>query len=541
MMLWNILRPRFWEMRHMWAGMSLSRRILSILGLLVISGFVLSVFILMIIGLTGARGKGYLAALLPTSFFTMIFFMIIQLGDTLQQLYLAPDLFWLNQAPLRKLDVYLAKLIECTFSLWLPTFFFLGMLIALGVAQNAPFLYYPLIVCIILALLALVTVSGMLIIMLLARIIPVRRMRELFPVLMGVVSIGGFIAQQAFLARFHSNTPSIEILTTSLQNIPQMLLVSIVAVTAAGIWAAGGYFVFSAVNEQALNAIQTAQPPKARRSSPLSSPAVPALPDRVDFFAYFFPAEQLNIMIKDWITLRRDPQRATNLVLTPLMVIIFMLPSFGWQDFSSTGYWLMLFYAAMFSMNSGQGIALPSFTQEARVFSFIYRSPVSMRSVMAAKLWAAWIPAALIWSIVLCAGALFMHLPLWQWAVINTMVLVCLAGTCIVMVGISALSADLAAISPRPKLTGPMAWVAMLVGLFWNFCVLGITCSLILFLAADNPLVTGMLSTLDVPTIPSFVPLLAALICLLGLVAATIPITWFWLSGLKRLNNWEQT
>ena len=84
-MLWNILRPRFWELRHQLLDASWRKRVLIILGLLIILGFTLGVFIMLIFGLAGPRGKGYLSALLPTSFFALLFFMIIQLGDTLQQ------------------------------------------------------------------------------------------------------------------------------------------------------------------------------------------------------------------------------------------------------------------------------------------------------------------------------------------------------------------------------------------------------------------------------------------------------------------------
>ena len=536
-MLWNILRPRFWELRHQLIETSWRKRILIILGLLVILGFTGGLFVSLVFGLTGPRNKGYLSVLLPTSFFTFFLFMVIQLGDTLQQLYLSPDLFWLNQAPLRKWDIYLAKLVECTFSLWLPILFSLGMLITLGIAQGAPLVYYPLVIMVLFGLLMLATVTGMLVIMALTRIIPPHRLRELFPAVMAVVSISGIFLQRLFFNRFTTNpVNSFQILTTSLQDPWQMALLTVLVSAAAAIWISFGYGVFVLVNENAINAMQWVRAPKTK------SPTVSAgsILKQVPFWVNLFPPEQFNIMIKDWTTLRRDPQRATNLVLTPVMMIIFMLPSLGWKDFSASSYWLMLFYGAIFSMSSGQGVALSAFTQEARVFSFIFRSPIKMSSVMLAKFWSAWLPTALLWTVVLGGSALLIHLSFWQWAALNGMVLFCLAGTCFVMVAISARWADLSVISARSRLTGPMAWVGVLVGSSWNFLGLGLTISLIFWLAADSPLVSGLLDSLNLSAVPTYIPILTAAASLTGIVLACIPLGLFWLSGLKRLKNWEQ-
>ena len=200
----------------------------------------------------------------------------------------------------------------------------------------------------------------------------------------------------------------------------------------------------------------------------------------------------------------------------------------------------MLFYGAMFSMSSGQGIALSAFTQEARVFSFIFRSPVKMSSVMLAKFWSAWLPTSIFWTAVLGGSALFLRLPFWQWAALNALVLYCLAGTCFVMVAISARWADLSVISTHPRLTGPIAWVGMLVGLCWNFLGLGLTVSLIFCLAAGSSLVNGLLDSFNLAAVPTYIPILTAAACLTGIVLACIPLGLFWLSGLKRLKNWEQ-
>jgi hypothetical protein len=538
-MLWNILRPRVWQLRHQWTDAPLRNRILMVIGLLAIVGFVGFMFVLLIIGLFGSRGRGYLATLLPTSFFSMIFFTILQLGDTLHQLYLSPDLFWLNQAPLRKLDIYLAKLVECSLTLWLPFLFSLATLTALGIAQAAPFLFYPLSWLTLLALLLLATVTGMLVIMLVAQIIPPRRMREFFPALLALVSIGGVFLQRLLIPRsaLNTNTLYIQGLTTSLQDPLQMGLVTVLSLVASGVWVALGYAVFSAVNERAINAIQIVQMPKMRTAPALQSAGTN---NPLNLLARLFPSSQWNIMVKDWLTLRRDPQRFTNILLIPLMMILFMLPAVGWKDFSTSGYWLMLFYAALSGMNSGQSTALASFTQEARTFSFIYRSPVSMATVMAAKFWAAWIPNALLWTLVMSGGAFFLHLAFWQWGVLNGMILVCLTGTCFAMVGISARSTDLTTLSLHARLTGPMAWVALGVALVWNCLILGLTTSLIFFLGANTPLVMDFVSTFSNQPVPVWIPLAAVIFSLVGLVIMSIPIGLFWRSGLNRLKRWEQ-
>ena len=69
---------------------------------------------------------------------------------------------------------------------------------------------------------------------------------------------------------------------------------------------------------------------------------------------------------------------------------------------------------------------------------------------------------------------------------------------------------------------------------------MGLTISLIFWLAADSPLVSGLLDSLNLSAVPTYIPILTAAASLTGIVLACIPLGLFWLSGLKRLKNWEQ-
>ncbi|MCE1253891.1 MAG: hypothetical protein LWX83_10125 [Anaerolineae bacterium] len=533
-MLWKILRARLWLLRRSLWGKDIRQRITNIVIFLVILGGAGSVFVLLVNALNGLTSPKMIFAMLPSAIYTLVFFMIIKLADTLYQRYLSPDLFWLNQAPLSRRDIYLAKVVECSLALWLPALFFYALIVALGLTLSLSPLFFISSILLILSLVFWVTIAGMIIIMFLAQIIPARRIREMLPLAIAAFSIGAILLQRTHLTTNKLSTFDFSSMPFQ-DSFVEFYGVTLLAVVVTLCFCWLGYLLYKVSNDKAINAIQMV-------SMPINTPKTgsqPGLSEILVYLSMFFPSDQINIIRKDWTILRRDLQRATNLVLTPLMMGVIMIPMMGSDDMYVAGYWIMLLYAALFGMNSSQSLAIPTFSLEARSFSFIFRSPVKMKSVMWAKFWSAWIPTALVWVIVLSIGSVLVHLNLWQWLVLVVMNIVCVAGSCFVGVAASARSADFSAVSPRPKLNGPTVWLALLYSFIWNLSILLFTCCLIFVLSPNAIAVKTFLESIPF-TIPSFIFWIGAIGGLIVCGLISIPMILLWLSGLHRLEKWQQ-
>ncbi|MDR3577335.1 MAG: hypothetical protein P4L50_26025 [Anaerolineaceae bacterium] len=143
--------------------------------------------------------SGAFAAILITSF-----------GVLLQALYLAGDMDFLLAAPIPIHAVFITKLLQAI----LPNFgliclFSLPLLFGLGASGNYNFLYYPLVV-IVLAAMALSAASlSALLVMLIVRIVPARRVAEIIGFATATISIicsqSGQFARYSNISRLQAN------------------------------------------------------------------------------------------------------------------------------------------------------------------------------------------------------------------------------------------------------------------------------------------------------------------------------------------------
>jgi hypothetical protein len=203
-------------------------------------------------------------------------------------------------------------------------------------------------------------------------------------------------------------------------------------------------------------------------------------------------------------------------------------------------------YAGLFGLNASQGSALPAFVLEGRRLMLLRQTPVSMRAVLWAKFWAAYLPTLLAWALVLAAYGAFLRLAAWQVAALVLVTAVGLVGLCAIMVPIGALGADFAVTEARPKLAGPataLSWLGLLLGAGWQAGVLALSLWLILALGQTTELVT--LTRAALRALPplgrmfaasnAWVPGLAAAGCVgLAFIASRL-----WAAAQRRLETWE--
>jgi hypothetical protein len=490
-------------------------------------------------------GEGMLAALLPTLLMSLLFFTLIQLADTLHQLFLAPDLQWLLRAPLTHSAIFLAKLIECTFSLWLPALIMTALFLTLGVAQSAPLLYFPLILAAILSLVLGVTALGMLLVFLLGALFPPKKLRELLPIGFAFASIGGILGQQWMLERLATWSIALKVMLTALLDTTQMLWLTMILVVCAVLVCGLTYVAFRGFYFPLFSRLQVVDSPMrlGRRNGKPNGSANAHARSSVGFFAAF-PASARFMLEKEWFALTREPRQMSNLIVIPLMTMVIMLPMLRMEGpLRPLLFWLIMVYSGMFGINSAEGQALSSFAMEGRRFVFYRVAPVNLSAVMWSKYWISWLPAAVPWVLVLALGGWLLGFPLWQTGTLIAFMLLLLAGTAAVCIPISAQEADLSAESTNPKMSGPAAWIALGLGLIWMLLLLVIVIGVLFQWAGESELIVAAYS------IARAVPLISPLFPANGLVYLVVGFSGvlifgfvlrrMWLAAIHRLENWE--
>jgi ABC-2 type transport system permease protein len=362
---------------------------------------------------------------------------LISFGVLLQALYLSGDMDFLLSTPVPIRAVFVAKLLQAV----LPNFalvclFALPVLFGLGVSAGYTPLYYPAIV-ILLSMLALAAAGlAALMVMVIVRIFPARRVAE---VLGFIGAISSFVCSQTGqFARFSNLSPDQATLALALVsrfNQPWSPIA----------WAGGGVvhlgkgnwligfgqiflvlFITAAVFGISLVAAErlyytgwaSMQNQGRKRRPPRLEGTRLRIPKVSDLAKHFFPAPVWAMMLKDWLVLRRDLRNLSQLI-TPLIIGIvyaFMILRGGgraspgpseapiwvtslmdsFQTYASVGLSLFVGWMLLGRL-AGMG-----FSHEGRSFWLLKTSPVSGESMIAAKFLVAYLPTlGLSWAYLL--------------------------------------------------------------------------------------------------------------------------------------------
>ena len=371
---------------------------------------------------------------LPAIFVSGAFIGILltSFGVLLQALYLAGDMDFLLSTPTPIRAVFLSKMLQAI----LPNFsliclFALPVLYGMGVAQGYNLLFYPLVLITLAALaLAAAGISGLLV-MLIVRIFPARRVAEVIGFVGATLSF--FCSQSGNLARFNEPTP--EQATQALTMIERLDrpwsplswagrgLVGI----GEGNWLAGGgyllltlglagavfFFALNTAERLYYNGWANMKVSKQRKKAAVRSQTAAAQARRKSvlapltaFFERNLPSAVRAIVIKDWMVLRRDLRNLSQLI-TPLifgMVYAFMMLRDGGDATAGQGEapeWFMknvavyanvglsLFVSWMLTARlAGMG-----FSQEGQSYWMLKTAPISAVQLVAGKFLVAFLPS----------------------------------------------------------------------------------------------------------------------------------------------------
>ncbi len=532
--------------RLVWYGLSIYLFVMVVRGTQELFSLVLAFF---------PAGAGTLLNTFFAGLFTIALFWGI--GTNLNQLFLRSDMELLLSLPIARRDIFLLKLAEATWSILIGGLLGLAAGIGFGWASGAPWFYYPWLLTAILLVMAMLVSLSMLLIMLIVRVLPAKRARDLSAVLFtltfGVLWFAWMILTQRAepIAYFVEHTDSLARLGHSLRWLPTSWLALSLEALCSQQW---GAFVFSAtaVLAGALLLIGLAYRVydvtfyRSRAAFHEMRPTIghPAVTrrQRLPLLARLYPRPAREIAVKDWAILRRDPRWLSSLIM-PLIMGAFYIYWLGFQQRASlplgAEFWAATLLCPFVAWFFALAVNVPAIGAEGKNIELVRSLPLSAGALMAAKA-AATAPFLLAISVVVTAvlGALLALPAPWFWlALVQNSVLSLLfafAGT-----AAGSIDPQFLADHPRRSVGVTGTYLSLFLFAFLAAAQLVLSAGLMILLAPDDP-ASGLVMTLwqTALRLPPLVPLMlgaavATYLIALGAVAAA------WELGRRRLERWQ--
>lgn len=404
-------------------------------------------------------------ATVPVIVFTATFIGILltSFGLLLQALYLAGDMDFLLSAPVPIRAVFISKMLQAI----LPNFglillFGLPLLYGLGASEGYNILYFPLVILLLSAMALAAAGLSSLLVMLIVRVFPARRVAEVLGLFVGLVSIlcsqSGQIANwtdvsqqqasQAFqlVSQVNSSWSPFAWGGRGLVGIGQGHWLIGSGLIIATLVLAIGIFFFSLQTAErwyftGWAGLQTDTVKKKKRHH---VPETSKGGLRYLSSYRFIPASTVAIIQKDFIMMRRDLRNMSQLI-TPLIFGVIYAVLFirgGGQAPEGRGQapaWMLeAFNNLMVYGNVGislfvswtflSRVALTVFSQEGRNYWMIKSAPMSSGRILTAKFIVSYLPAlSLGWGFILVISFL-QHAPLSIFVYSLLVVTFCIAG-----------------------------------------------------------------------------------------------------------------
>lgn len=395
---------------------------------------------------------------------------------TLSELYLRSDLDLMMASPLKIEGLFVTKLAGLVIaSSGMVGFFFLSVLSGYGRALDASAVFYLATVFLVVILSILLSAIDMSLVMLLARIMPAKRIQGLVIVLSGAVGATFWLMIQFISRRTDASPPGTPF---AFPAPPQLrgLITSYPARALSAIQASDGLsFVYQTsvflVLTLGLAFITywifrvTFYEGNARvRAAPISR-SVSSRPRLRERLGRVFPQPIRGLVIKDWLSLPRD-LRYLSTLLTPLVMVVFLTV----RAFSPTGVpslWASVAPVGLLCLFVATGTALPSIGMEGRNFALLRSLPISVDQIMIGK-FAAFGPVVLMITLTALV-------PLALWRGVSPFLLASMAvvsvwlsaGVTALAVGVGALGAKFDADSAQKAVSPGSSVIAVVVGILF--------------------------------------------------------------------------
>ncbi|HEV2029362.1 MAG TPA: hypothetical protein VGS16_12660 [Candidatus Dormibacteraeota bacterium] len=325
-----------------------------------------------------------------------VLMLVIGFPTVIATLYVGRDLLQLVLAPIRPMEIFLARLLlAMSANLLISSLVLMGTL-GVGVGSGAPLVFYPLAISLIFVQVLIVTALQAILMSLVLQWIPARLARDVAAAVAGLAGAGFYLAwnltlRQSFTPR---NRPDLPNLNTALQNVEWLPSAwpahALSAVIAGRLGAAATWLVFSL----ALAGLTIAAAGIMYRRTLLAGLGVFGGPQAVWKRSTARPTVVVTrrgagspsraIALKDWLSYRRDIRRLSRMLPAFLFPIGYALTFFR-PSRSINGFWTEVFLFGFISMFLSSALATPSIPSEKRGFQLLRMAPMTMWQVIRAK------------------------------------------------------------------------------------------------------------------------------------------------------------
>jgi hypothetical protein len=347
-----------------------------------------------------------------------VLMLVVGFPTVIASFFVGRDLLLLVLAPIRPVDMFIARLLlAMSANLLISSLLLMGTL-GVGVGSGAPFAFFPLAVILVFVQVLVVTALQSILMSLVLQWIPARLARDVAAAVAGLAGAGFYLAWNVNLRQSFSpqSRPDLSNLTAVAQQVgwlpsawPGHALSAVVAgnATAAAAWlilllALAGLLTAAAeilYRHTLLAGLGVFGGPQAVwRRGPAKRAAAVAKQGAAS------PAQA--IALKDWLSYRRDIRRLSRLLPAVLFPIGYAFTFF--RPSRINGFWTEVFLVAFISMFMASALATPSIPSERRGFQLLRMAPMTMWQVMRAKVLLTLAPVlalTLLFSVVLGAAS----------------------------------------------------------------------------------------------------------------------------------------
>ena len=539
-MLWKILRPRYWILDRKVRAINKAVLLGAILLLSFGGRWVYDNLIRDYLAYLGSeQAASAIATFLPLGLASFLLFALLGLGDTMGQLYLAPDLELLMVAPVSYRAIFAVKLLQCSRATVVPGLAFGAFMLALGMARDATIVYYPLVVTLILSTMILTTSVIMILVIALVRFIPPHKVRTWIPVtavlVTAVLAMGSqwvaqwLVGQAALLQFFGRVLFGRSWLALAVAGVGGLALATSLA----------AYWAFSTSFYEGWNRFR--EVPVRRGASSRSSRRAGG----VSWLARPLPAPLRHLVVKEWLDLRRDPRNLINLG-QPLVLIAVILSLFLGVGKSNPAlyplrFWAIWIFLPLFITNLPLNTSLIAVAQEGHNIDLLRGAPAVIKDALRAKYLATWVPMALTWCIVLVLAGLWMRFSLLQIGLLVGVSVWGLAGASAVTTALGGLTVDFTADQVKRGVPWWASSLAMGLNLVFVLLTIATAAGLVLYLFPESGGVVGHLLAEAGGEAQAFLGRAELLLVPLNIQAVFwIGVKLLWDAAVRRLEGWEK-
>lgn len=422
-MFWRIIRPQYWiaDRRLRQAD---KRVVIVIIVALSLGGqWVYNQYVPQLVALaTNTAAPLIIANMLLSGIYLFMMLGLLGIDDLLRQLFLSPEMELLFVAPIPQRILFAVKLWQGSRVIVRPALIYAAVLLGFGAARGVALLYYPLVLGLVIGVALLVTAVLITLVLLLARRLPPQRVRAWLPLVLALLP--------ALLAFSYSSVLNwLAAQTVWLEGVAQALMMPLHLLPALGVVAAlalaatvVAYRTFCASFLLGWNQLQSV-PTAAKEKRAVETAVFPAAPSTYPRLRRL-PAPLRHFAPKEWLILRRSPQRLTGLFIGFVPIMLILLPLLfserkndpQWQPFF---FWMLLVLALFFAYLPIMNETLPALPREGRRLALLRVAPVDTAVWLWHKFWALfWTLSLLIWVGAVLGLALVWRLAVWQVGVI---------------------------------------------------------------------------------------------------------------------------